>query len=414
MKKRNLFWKKIITLFPLLSIGVLSVKSCQTQTINWDANLTIIAPVPNNNFTEEEKLKWEKLVSKKFNELKNNNNLTKNYQDVKINLKFVEKTSNEYQNVESGNLNNDFIVLSFSDIINKPKEDLLLPVVQTETLKFLWSPNEEIYLDNSLYSEKMLKLAEKANEIQLENTKIGSYPKDWVDKKDFLKWDGSKFSYFYQDPSKETSYTDSFFGAILISGTKKQRDEIKKAWIDKDWEKFKKFGIAFKKSTSISKFIVQAKLIAKNFNLSYKEIVDYLKNTNNKNLVLLGKSVENIIGNSTSENKKYNIVFSDDGVFNWTYPLIKEDDLKSGYNFKPENYPDEQVRYLTLAGPIFYNVILARKNIDENQKKFLAQSLSELKYEENTYGIYSGFNKFKLIDKDEFEKKYDIQKELIN
>lgn len=403
--------QKIKQLFLVLTLATpfMAVSCFNSSNLNeWDQELTIYAPQPNPGFSEEDKTNWEKTLTNYFNETKNNISSLKNKPNVSVKLEFASDRSALYPKFLANNSTNDFVIMSYTDLVDVSKEDLLPSVAQSQTIQFLWTPDKPVYFENKKENDPLYLMAQNANKIQLENSNYGTYPLDWIDNEKKLKWDGSKYEVFY----KLGSYTENYYGSILISGTEEQREQIKQAWINKDWDTFRSFGIVFDSSDSLAKFNLPASLIAKNFNLKYSDIVNYLIKQPN-DLVSLGNVPESSLGVQTSTGKVYRIAFEYDGVFNWTPPTWTPDSTSKSYNFKPTNYPNEQVRYLTMSGPLLYDAVLARKGISKEQIDIFAQALEKLTYEENTYGIYSGFNKFVKMSDKELLNKYSTLKEML-
>ncbi|UUD36206.1 P37-like ABC transporter substrate-binding lipoprotein [Mycoplasmopsis citelli] len=385
------FFKKIkLILVGSLFIGPFLSVSCfsEKEENQWDTDIKFYVPQPNKGYTEEMKTQFEKTLTKYFNEIKNQNSSLKNNPDVSIKLEYAQSSGDLYQKFLANNVDNDFAIMSYSDISKKNNDELLPSVAQTQTLKFLWTPEVTAKFQDKKEQDPLYLMAQQANKLQLEDSRFGSYPLDWIGKETQMMWDGSKYGVFY----KNDQYTENFYGSILISGTSQEREQIKKSWLEKDWDTFKSFGILFNKKTSLSKFIVPVSIIAKNFGKTYNEIFEYLSNDNS--FVSAGKDPAVNLGIKTSSGKTYKIAFDYDGVFNWTPPTWNPDSAEKTYNFKPTNYPQEQIRYLTMVGPLFYDAVLARKRMPEAQKEIFAQALAKLQNSENTYGTFSGFNKF--------------------
>ncbi|UUM19808.1 MULTISPECIES: ABC transporter thiamine pyrophosphate-binding lipoprotein p37/Cypl [unclassified Mycoplasma] len=384
-----------------LGLAPLVAASCTaSQTNTWDTDIKFLVPTPNSGYTDEQKTKWENVLTKHFNDLKNKDNSLKQYKDVSIKLVYADDTGASYQQFLANNPEQDFMILSYSTISKQKTEDLLPTVAQTQTYKFLWTPEIAAKFENKKDKDPLYEMAQKANTLQLENKQFGEYP-TWTgeEKERLLKWDGSKYGAFY----KTNEFTENFYGSILISGTPEIREKIKKAWLDKDWDTFKSYGILYKKTSSLSKYIAPVSVIAQNFGKTYKEISDYL--TNQNNFVLSGKGNEKNLGVETTDKKTYRIGFDYDGVFNFT---------QAGSNFKPTKYPNEQIRYLTMAGPLFYDAVLSRKKMPLAQQKLFTKALEQLTQEENTYGIFSGFNKFVPLTNDKLQEKINFLKQQFN
>ncbi|WP_036463868.1 ABC transporter thiamine pyrophosphate-binding lipoprotein p37/Cypl [Mycoplasmopsis sturni] len=399
-------WKLMPLLIPVVSFSA-SCTPENKQTQNWDSELTLMwTPTNPGSFSEKEQKDFLELLSTKFNQIKNSKPNLNSKPNVKFNFNIVGDPSKYYGTFESGNDKNDFILLNYKYLLSKKQDELLPAVSQTQTLNFIWNNNDVIYKNDDInLINKLFLAAQKENELQLENPQIGNYPVDWVkpEIKKILSYDGGKYSYFYQKASQSNSFTDSYRGAILIAGNKETRDEITKAWLNKDWEAFRKFGIIFEKENSISKYSLPRNLLSLNFGKSIQEIDTYLKN--NTEDVVKGKKPRDLLGILQSNKKTFNIAFDDEGVFNWTKA---EKQL-----FKPTNYPDSQVRVLTFTDSLKYPVILARNYLNLEQVEIMKEVLSSLTYDENTYGLYSGFNQFKNLSNQELFSEIQKEKELL-
>ncbi|SOO26814.1 Alkylphosphonate ABC transporter, substrate-bindin (fragment) [Xanthomonas phaseoli pv. phaseoli] len=67
------------------------------------------------------------------------------------------------------------------------------------------------------------------------------------------------------------------------------------------------------------------------------------------------------------------------------------------------------VRTLTMTNPAGYDVVLARKGLLDKQVELLSKALNSLSLTENTYGIYTGYNKFMPLSNELFEKLVKLQ-----
>ncbi|AKB10866.1 ABC transporter thiamine pyrophosphate-binding lipoprotein p37/Cypl [Mycoplasmopsis synoviae] len=396
-------FKKLKLLLLIILFSSFVASSCgfasqSEQKLQWDATLTLYGPNFGNLFSENLKSAWIKKVQDKFNELKNSNPETKNYPDVVFDLKFLDDKNLIFQNLNNNLENYDFGILNATTILKNKNSDLIShPLLQTKTLKFLWSLDDsKTYFDGS-ENDPLITAANEANKIQFENELYGPYS-SWNDenKKILLKWDGSKYNVFYKDFHDSNNFSSVFRGSILISGTKEIRDEIIKAWNDKNWEKFLSFGIVIRNFESLSRYNAQVEILAKQFNKNVSEIKTELQNPNNKN-VLIGRA-SNSLGVLSNQGKVFNIAFDYEGVFNWTPPYYGSGNLI--YNFKPSDN-NSSVRYLTFTNPIIYDQVFARRGLSEIQKELFAKALASLSFEDNTYGNYTGYNQFSLVGNNE-------------
>lgn len=67
------------------------------------------------------------------------------------------------------------------------------------------------------------------------------------------------------------------------------------------------------------------------------------------------------------------------------------------------------IRTLTMTNPAGYDVVLARKGLSDKQVELLSKALNSLTLTENTYGIYTGYNKFMPLNMDLFETLVKLQ-----
>lgn len=86
-----------------------------------------------------------------------------------------------------------------------------------------------------------------------------------------------KLEHTYEDKSHTVS---AYRSQIYITGDKTTRDQIKKAWNDRDWVKFKSYGIAAKAASSESGYLIPEKMIKKQFGNSFTTMANEAKNDN--------------------------------------------------------------------------------------------------------------------------------------
>ncbi|WP_029905655.1 ABC transporter thiamine pyrophosphate-binding lipoprotein p37/Cypl [Mycoplasmopsis opalescens] len=391
----------------------------------WDNKITIINYDINPGFKAENGQKqleietnFLALLSKRFNELKKQNELTKDLPDVKFNIRVDKDKGNYFNRLRSNNKDNDIYIANYTtyyaNYLNANGEyqnnDHIRKIAQTATLKFKWQNDDNDYYTDGLATDKYRIQAEKNNEIWHKNTGY-EYP-EWYKavEENKLHFDGSKYTDFYQE--NKLSYV--YRGAIYIAGNKAKRDQIIKDWETKDFDKFISHGIVFEKNTSSGKYKYQVALLARHFKKSIKEINDLFASDNP--FIVKGIKVKEQLGKATKGNNpiKPAIGFDDEGVYNFS------ESKKGEKNYQPDGFQEgksyddpnnEVIRVLTFTNPAGYNVALGRSGLSKTQSELISKALQSLTLEENTYGIYSGYNKFTAINDDLFKKFVLLQKQ---
>ncbi|QBF34911.1 ABC transporter substrate-binding protein [Mycoplasmopsis phocirhinis] len=387
----------------------------------WDTNITIVNSYINPGFKSENDKgqgKIEKefltLLGQRFNEFKNLDQETKNLPDVNFLIETNQDKDTFYSKLESNNNTLDLMIANYATYLNSFADETgkvnnlngVKLVAQTSTLKFNWQGADNDIYTTGTDTDKLRLTAQKNNESWVKN--IGYEYPDWqkaVAKKT-LNFDGSKFVEFYE----KDKLTYVYHGAIYIAGNKQQRDQIIQDWNNKDWEKFINHGITYRKNTSSGGYKYQVALLARHFNKSLKEINEYFESNNSK--VVKGQSIKDTLGKAHSSNITPLIGFDDEGVYNWT------NNVKNPEYFKPQGFQSDQnydnennvvVRTLTITNPAAYDVVLARPGISQKQANLISKALNSLSLSENTYGIYTGYNKFQPIDFETFQKFMYLQ-----
>ncbi|MCT4469449.1 ABC transporter thiamine pyrophosphate-binding lipoprotein p37/Cypl [Mycoplasma sp. HS2188] len=423
--------KKIVSwLSPLVmsSISVLAT-SCINKTVenkndiadNWDTNITIVNSWINPGFKSENdkgQSEIEKnfltLLAQRFNDFKNKDEETKDLPDVNFFIETNQDKDTFYSKLESNNPTLDLMIANYATYLNSFADETgkvndlhgIKLVSQTSTLKFNWQGSDNDTYSNGLSDDKLRQAADRNNQSWVKNTGY-EYP-DWqqaVSEKK-LSFDGSKFIQFYEN----NALTYVYHGAIYIAGNKAQRDQIIQDWNNKDWDAFVAHGIAFKKNTSSGGYKYQVALLARHFNKSLREINTYLESDSEN--IIKGQSIQDTLGKRHSSNIIPLIGFDDEGVYNWT------NNAKHDTYFKPEGFVSNQpydsednvvIRTLTLTNPAAYDVVLARTGISQKQTDLISKALNSLSLNENTYGIYTGYNKFQPLDLETFQKFMYLQ-----
>ncbi|EXU60631.1 ABC transporter thiamine pyrophosphate-binding lipoprotein p37/Cypl [Mycoplasma mycoides] len=427
----------------------------------WDSKITINNGWVNDGFfskldsntgavtPSEKSKKFIELLSQRFNELKNKDEEARKFEDVKFDIKVDLNKKSYYSKLEKNDSENDVYITNYSYYLdnvwdarnNTLKKDLDFKLVsQAATLKFNWQSEDNTFYKDGKSDDSLRKLAEENNNKWLE---YGEYP-DWYSREDKemngkkLHFDGSKYTNFYKD--KELTYV--YRGAVLIAGTEEQRKEVVKAWEDKNWEAFLKKGIVYEKASRAGGYKYQVALFARHFNKDIKDIKhDLEKNEAYKQYIVKGKAVSDQLGKKQENISLTPLIgFDDEGSYNWTKSekdsvKYKPTDFKSSVNgsststsmnarsmmisAKPAmpatpvtngmNKNGSVIRTLTMTNPAGYDVVLARRGLLDKQVELLSKALQSLSLEENTYGIYTGYNKFMPLSMELFEKLVKLQ-----
>ncbi|WFQ90756.1 ABC transporter substrate-binding protein [Mycoplasma feriruminatoris] len=442
----------------IASIGSFVV-ACQNPTDKWDTTITITNGGVNDGFlkqfdkdgkvisTGELSNKFLQLLGQRFNELKNKDEETKKFKDVKFEIKVDEDTDRYFSKLEKNDINNDVYIANYSNYLDKAwdagsksvKKDLPFKLVsQAATLRFSWQSDDNTFYKDGTSSDPLRKLAEENNKKW---TEYGEYP-DWYKAEEGtskkLIFDGSKYTNFY----KQDELTYVYRGAVLISGTEDERKQIMEQWEKKNWDEFIKNGIVYAKTDSAGKYKYQVALFARHFGKTVSEIKNDLDSEKNKGYIIKGQKVSAQLGKKqTNPSIVPKIGFDDEGAYNWN--KSKKDSVK----YKPTDFKSTAIemnngkpmmavaaapttpaapastsgtngmkdkngaviRTLTMTNPAGYDVVLARKGLLDKQVELLSKALNSLSLTENTYGIYTGYNKFMPLSMDLFEKLVKLQ-----
>ncbi|WFQ89936.1 ABC transporter thiamine pyrophosphate-binding lipoprotein p37/Cypl [Mycoplasma feriruminatoris] len=449
----------------IASIGSFVV-ACQNPTDKWDTTITINNAWVNDGFfnkldydtgavTEGQKSKeFVDLLTKRFNEFKNQDEEAKKHKDVKFEIKVDFDKKTYFSKLEKNDSNNDVYITNYSYYLdnvwdagsNSLKKDLPFKLVsQAATLQFNWQSGDNTFYKDGTSNDELRKLAAKNNEEWL---KFGEYP-EWYTKEGKepngknLHFDGSKYTNFYKDGDLTYVYR----GAVLIAGKEDDRNKIIKAWDEKNWEEFIKNGIVYEKTSSAGGYKYEVALFARHFNKTISEIKEDLEGKKYEQYIVKGQKVSAQLGKKQANSQLVpRIGFDDEGSYNWTKSKdgsekYKPTDFKSSATIKPatnamvggktmvaaakpaptpapvaqptantmmdKNNP--VIRTLTMTNPAGYDVVLARKGLLDKQVELLSKALNSLSLTENTYGIYTGYNKFMPLSMDLFETLVKLQ-----
>lgn len=177
----------------------------------------------------------------------------------------------------------------------------------------------------------------------------------------------------------------------MMWGNKSTIERIKKAWVEKDWNTFRNFGIMTGKENSASKYLLQEQLFKKHFNLPNNKFTSFaLDRQKNPNKYKTDKA-KNL---SKGENKNYHIVFDELGSF--AYTNNKKNNKQLNY-YSCEN-PEDKIEFLTVTDPIKYNVLATSNSLNEKKRELLAKAIYNIwKNGYDDYGKTVGFNGYKII-----------------
>ncbi|WFQ94930.1 ABC transporter thiamine pyrophosphate-binding lipoprotein p37/Cypl [Mycoplasma feriruminatoris] len=450
----------------IASIGSFVV-ACQNPTDKWDTTITINNAWVNDGFfknldynsgavTEGEKSKaFIDLLTKRFNEFKNQDEEAKKHKDVKFEIKVDFDKKGYFSKLEKNDSNNDVYITNYSYYLDNVwdassgslKKDLPFKLVsQAATLQFNWQSGDNTFYKDGMKEDSLRKLADENNKKWLE---FGEYP-EWYTKEEKehngkkLHFDGSKYTNFYKDGDLTYVYR----GAVLIAGNESERNKIISDWEKKDWDSFVKNGIVYEKTSSAGGYKYEVALFARHFGKTVSEIKKDLEGKNYEHYIVKGKKASEQLGKKQDGSNQLvpKIGFDDEGAYNWT--KSKKDSKK----YKPTGFvPTETakpavtrmnggkammvaassatsatpaaaatpgtmkdkngsvIRTLTMTNPAGYDVVLARKGLLDKQVELLSKALNSLSLTENTYGIYTGYNKFMPLSMNLFEKLVKLQ-----
>ncbi|WP_029608934.1 ABC transporter thiamine pyrophosphate-binding lipoprotein p37/Cypl [Mycoplasma simbae] len=391
----------------------------------WDNTITIVNEYINDGFgpaNEGDEIPqiqkdFLALLSARFNALKEQDPLTKGLQDVKFKIATDYDKPAYYSKLENDNKDKDVFIANYStyfqnffDANRQFKRNLDVNLIaQAATLKFKWQASDNDYYVDGSATDKLRITANKNNEVWVKDTGY-DFP-DWkiAESKGKVHFDGSKYTTFYSD--NELTYV--YHGAILIAGNLQKRQQIIRDWEAKDWDKFVAHGISYKEKESSGSYKYQVALLARHFNKTVEFVNEYLQSSNAN--VVATKSPRDQLGRAATTITPH-IGFDYEGAYNWT--RYKEGRVRyepTGYiSQRPYDDPENVViRTLTLTNPAAYDVALGRKGLSKKQSELIGKALQSLSLQENTYGIYTGYNKFMPITMDLLEKfsKLQIQAE---
>ncbi|VEU58479.1 ABC transporter thiamine pyrophosphate-binding lipoprotein p37/Cypl [Mycoplasmopsis gallinacea] len=245
--------------------------------------------------------------------------------------------------------------------------------VQTLTNTFLGDTQEGYYTDGTLENDYLRKVA------KIESDKFNEKP--------FAQWtnfNGVIHTDQYQSPTEKVRFQR---GMIWISGDDATRAAIKKAWNDKDWEKFRSFGIVHGDPDSGSKYLLPQNLLKLHFNKEGnafttlgKELADHSRDFTNGS-----------IKDWQTKHSDKKILFDNQGSFGYT-------SVKKADRYTPK-IEGEKLEILTLTNPLPYNLGVFNKRVPKKVQDAVAKAFVKMmEANKNTWGDYQGFNGYSIVE----------------
>ncbi len=332
-----------------------------------------------------EKLALTNNVEKK-NELKSQiKQLNESYKK-NIAVKFEPDNANIGKEMLKGN--SDFGVLTTTLFNSQNYKKDLTPIIQTLTRGFKFDLNnfQAKYQDGK--NDQLINIAKTAEAEFLQK------PYNLWEKNEY-GWNGIIYEKFYANKNENVDY---YRGLIMIQGTDLELKEIKEAWENKNWNKFRDFGIIIGNKGSGSKYIAQEALFKKHFNLEGNKFESFDKDRLKHGEKYISGKARDI---AKGAYKKYHIVFDELGSFAYTF---NEKHGKKTKYYTPED-ANVKINFLTVTEAIKYNVfVTSNKTFNKTQRDLLAKSFFEIwKNGKDSYGPSVGFNGYKIITN--FEKE---------
>ncbi|QIW62640.1 ABC transporter thiamine pyrophosphate-binding lipoprotein p37/Cypl [Mycoplasmopsis gallinacea] len=245
--------------------------------------------------------------------------------------------------------------------------------VQTLTNTFLGDTEEGYYSDGTLENDYLRKIA------KIESDKFNEKP--------FAQWtnfDGVIHTDQYQNPTERVRFQR---GMIWISGDDATRAAIKKAWDDKDWAKFRSFGIVHGDPDSGSKYLLPQNLLKLHFNKEGNAFTTLAKELADHSSDFTNGSIKD--WQTKHSDKK--ILFDNQGSFGWT-------SVKKADRYTPK-IQGEKLEILTLTNPLPYNLGVFNKRVPKALQDAVARAFVKMMEEnKNNWGNYQGFNGYSIVE----------------
>ncbi|MDO6857547.1 DNA repair protein [Mesomycoplasma ovipneumoniae] len=341
-------------------------------------------------------------LTEEFKKLKEANPLTKDLPDVTFHFVGNDDAKAKLSLLKSSNNSEnalDFAIADATTTIEDDQDKQLYNGLQTLTWAFKNSPESAVFYTNGTENDPLYKGAKELNEL-FNKTPYNEWSSD---PNDAQKWDKIAYRFLYDDsnPRKIISY---YRGMIMIYGDEKTRAEIKKSWHDKDWPKFRNYGIIHGKLTSAGKFKMQNFILKKHFGSSFSSA--------SLNEDRLGHSDRYIQGRgyTIGQDPKFRIAFDDEASFAWTE---NKKDSKQYTSSETDSKPDSKVEIFMLTNPASYDIGSYRPTFNKLQADLISQAFVNMaKNGKDEYGPNVGYNGYRKINQQdpEFRKIYDQSK----
>ncbi|MBN4083423.1 hypothetical protein JXZ92_01120 [Mycoplasma sp. CSL10137] len=370
----KLFFGGVISSIPLIALSCSNNKSESSKEIK----LSIYSGIEKGNLNEKEYndllLDYKKQYNQFILDLNNELKLINPELKLDINIKGEETYENQIQSIQKGET--DIVFLNSASIYEK-KDDLLKRsggklFLQTYTRKFEGqNSNEQIYVDGS--NDDPLRIIAN-NEYEV-----------YKNKDNFINsWNGAIYENLYQSKDSLTPFQR---GVIILVADEKTKEEIIKAWNEKDYEKFISYGIGVGDQSSGSKYILPQALFKKHFGNNYRSFLNLKQDPNTQSFIKTAKFKDKDV------EKNLHIFLDNEGKYAYTSKSKLNDYYQSNIR------PNENVYFLTVTDVFPYNVGLKSKRISDEYAFDIGTALINLsKKGKDIFGTSNGFNGYKLIE----------------
>lgn len=378
IKRKIILFTSLVASAALIATTISCTKTNEVLDVNAELGTSWWVSKTNENEVEN----YQKLFNETAKKLYEEN--PDKYKGAKLpNLKITDNDNNEAKLTSLKTSKIAFTILNVQHAVTEINNKDIVSGLQTLTTAF-----KE---DNQLLSYKSNADAPK----YLQNT-APKWVNEYLLKKPFQtwgadeKWNGTRWDFLY-----DTSTTVPFYrGMIMYVGNDATRAEIKKAWDDKDWEKFYKFGIVHGRNTSQGKYIIINKL--------FKDHFPSLSNVSDPIASIPSQYKERKDGNQIGvlTGKR---IFIDD-MYSFAWQNNKDQNVKANIFNPPEG---EKIQILSLTNPLFYDIMMFNKSvIDDATRQLVEDTFIELSKSGNdSYGVNSGYNSYRKIN--DFNKEVE-------
>lgn len=273
------------------------------------------------------------------------------------------------QNVESNKL--DFAIVSDTKFTNYEGKENLKRGFGTGTSAFFNDLEQKKYTDGSK-NDYLLTAAKALNDFLVKNPY-----KTWTNEN--MAFNGIRYNKLYSN-----EIVPFYRSMIMISGNEEQLNDIKKAWFEKDWNKFKSFGILHGKNSSGGSFKMPEELLQKHFSLENNKF-DTLSNQ----IQSTPEYFKQQDGRYLGDDDKFHIAFDDEASFAWTLN-VKSDSANPFYT--PQKATDK-LEIFALSDPKSYDIAIFRNDFSDDKINIIKQAFMNLsKAKQDTWGPEVGYN----------------------